>query len=117
MADPVTDGLSGLMGLLDQVEEVGLLAQVGVSLGLTLFFLLFTRYVLLKVAWRYVRSTEASWDNEILDPVANRLYIFVLLAGVELSMMWTLGRNDSIYSAVAPYFSGFYIVLLSLIHI
>jgi len=111
MADPITDGLSGLMGLLDQVEEVGLLAQVGVSLGLTLFFLLFTRYVLLKVAWRYVKSTDASWDNDILDPIANRLYIFILLAGVELSMMWTLGRNDSIYSAVAPYFSGAYIVL------
>jgi len=111
MADPITDGLSGLRELLGQVEEVGLLAQVGVSLGLTLFFLLFTRYVLLKVAWRYVKSTEATWDNDILDPVANRLYIFVLLAGVELSMMWTLGRNDSIYSAVAPYFSGFYIVL------
>ena len=41
----------------------------------------------------------------------NRVYIFVLLAGVELTMMWTLGRNDAIYSAVAPYFSAAYIVL------
>jgi small-conductance mechanosensitive channel len=111
MADPVTDGFSVLMEFLDEVEEMGVLAQLGVSLGVTLFVLLFTRYVVLKAAWRVVRRTDATWDNEILDPIANRLYIFVLLAGVELTMMWTLGRNDGIYSAVAPYFSGIYIIL------
>ena len=37
--------------------------------------------------------------------------MFVLLAGVELTMMWTLGRNDAFYTAVAPYFSGMYILL------
>jgi len=111
MADPVTDGLTAIDDLLKQVEEVGVLAQVGVSLGLTLFFLLFTRYVFLKAAWRVVNRTDASWDNEIIEPITNRLYIFILLAGVELSMMWTLGRNDAIYTAIAPYFSGIYIIL------
>ncbi len=111
MADPITDALTGLNGYLEEIEEIGILAQLGVSLGLTLFFLLFTRYVLLKIAWNVVKKTDAAWDNEILDPIANRLYIFVLLAGVELTMMWTLGRNDGIYTAVAPYFSGIYILL------
>ena len=111
MADPLTDVYSTLIGYLDEVEEIGIVAQVGVSLGLTLFFLLFTRYVVLKVAWRIVKKTDASWDNEILDPIANRVYVFVLLAGVELTMMWTLGRNDAIYTAIAPYFSGIYILL------
>jgi small-conductance mechanosensitive channel len=111
MADPLTDAYSTLIGYLDEVEEIGIVAQVGVSLGLTLSFLLFTRYVVLKVAWRIVKKTDASWDNEILDPIANRVYVFVLLAGVELMMMWTLGRNDAIYTAVAPYFSGIYILL------
>ena len=111
MADPITDAYSTLIGYLDEVEEIGIVAQVGVSLGLTLFFLLFTRYVVLSVAWRIVKKTDASWDNEILDPIANRVYVFVLLAGVELTMMWTLGRNDAIYTAVAPYFSGIYILL------
>lgn len=111
MADPITDALTGLNGYLEEIEEIGILAQLGISLGLTLFFLLFTRYVLLRIAWNFVKKTDASWDNEILDPIANRLYIFVLLAGVELTMMWTLGRNDGIYTAVAPYFSGIYILL------
>jgi len=111
MADPITDALTGLNGYLEEIEEIGILAQLGISLGLTLFFLLFTRYVLLRIAWNVVKKTDASWDNEILDPIANRLYIFVLLAGVELTMMWTLGRNDGIYTAVAPYFSGIYILL------
>ena len=111
MADPITDAFSTLMGYLEEVEEIGLLAQVGVSLGLTLVFLLLTRYVLLKAAWRVVKRTEATWDNDLLDPIANRVYIFILLAGVELTMMWTIGRNDAFYTAVAPYFSGIYILL------
>ena len=53
------------------------------------------RYIILKAAWRIVRKTDAEWDNEILDPLFNRVYIFVLTAGVELTMMWTLGRNDA----------------------
>ena len=111
MADPVTDSYSILLDLLEQVEEIGLIAQVGVSLGLTLVALLFTRYVLVKIAWKIVRRTEVEWDNEILNPIVNRLYVFILLAGVELSMMWTLGRKDEIYAAVAPYFSAIYIIL------
>ena len=106
MADPITDGFSTLAELLDEIEEIGIIAQIGVSLGVTLFALIFTRYILLKAAWRVVRRTEAEWDNEILDPLFNRVYVFVLMAGVELTMMWTLGRNDGLYTAVAPYFSA-----------
>ena len=111
MADPITDALTGLNGYLEEIEEIGIFAQLGISLGLTLFSLLITRYFLLRIAWNVVKKTDASWDNEILDPIANRVYIFVLLAGVELTMMWTLGRNDAIYTAVAPYFSAVYILL------
>jgi len=111
MADPIADAYSTVIGYLEEVEEIGILAQIGVSLGLTLFFLLFTRYVVLRVAWNVVKKTDATWDNEILDPIANRAYVFVILAGVELTMMWTIGRNDAFYTAVAPYFSGIYILL------
>ena len=111
MADPITDGFSALSELVDEIEEVGIIAQIGVSLGLTLFALVFSRYIILKAAWRVVRRTEAEWDNEILDPLFNRVYIFVMTAGVELTMMWTLGRNDAFYTAVAPYFSAIYILL------
>ena len=111
MAAPITDGFSTLAELLDEIEEIGIIAQIGVSLGVTLFALIFTRYILLKAAWRVVRRTEAEWDNEILDPLFNRVYVFVLMAGVELTMMWTLGRNDGLYTAVAPYFSAVYILL------
>jgi MscS family membrane protein len=111
MTDPITDGFSSLMGYLDEIKEMGLIAQVGFSLGLTLFIVLFFRYVLLKAAWNIVKKTDAAWDNEMLDPIANRIYVFILLAGVELTMMWTLGRNDAFYTAIAPYFSGIYIIL------
>ena len=111
MADPITDGFSALAGLLEEIEEIGIIAQIGVSLAVTLVALLVSRYIILKAAWRVVRRTDAEWDNEILDPMFNRVYIFVLTAGVELTMMWTLGRNDSFYTAVSPYFSAIYILL------
>ena len=111
MADQMTETIAPLLELFEQIEEMGVIAQVGVSLGLTLFGLLFTRYVLLRIAWRIVRRTEVEWDNDVLDPIANRLYVFVLVAGVEVTMMWTLGRKDEIYAAISPYFSGIYIVL------
>ena len=52
MADPITDGFSALAELLDEIEEIGIIAQIGVSLGLTLFALVFSRYIILKAAWR-----------------------------------------------------------------
>ena len=47
MADPITDGFSELAELLDEIEEIGIIAQIGVSLGITLFALIFTRYICL----------------------------------------------------------------------
>ena len=82
MSDPITEAFSTLGGLLEEIEEIGVIAQIGVSLGITLFALIFSRYIILKAAWRVVRRTEAEWDNEILDPLFNRVYIFVLTAGV-----------------------------------
>ncbi len=111
MAGPFSTAYEEFSEILQTIEEIGILAQLGVSLGLTLFSLLLTRYIVLRMAWRLVKRTEAEWDNDILDPIFNRLYIFLLLAGVELTMIWTLGRRDFIYAAVAPYFSGIYIVL------
>jgi len=111
MAGPFSTAYEEFSEILQMIEEIGILAQLGVSLGLTLFALLITRYIVLRMAWRLVKRTEAEWDNDILDPIFNRLYIFLLLAGVELTMIWTLGRRDFIYAAVAPYFSGIYIVL------
>ena len=46
MADPITDGFSALAELLDEIEEIGIIAQIGVSLGLTLFALVFSRYII-----------------------------------------------------------------------
>ena len=111
MADSMTEVIEPLVELFEKIEEIGVVAQVGATLGLTLFGMLFTRYVLLKMAWKIVKQTEAEWDNEVLEPIANRLYVFILMAGVEVTMMWTLGRKDEIYAAVAPYFSAVYIVV------
>tara|TARA_B100000959_G_scaffold278562_1_gene337131 strand:- start:999 stop:2336 length:1338 start_codon:yes stop_codon:yes gene_type:complete len=111
MADPVTEALTAVFEIIGTVEDEGTLAQIGFSIVGILFALLFTRYVILGIAWKLVKRTEAEWDNEMLDPIFLRLYAFILLAGVELAMMWTLGRKDAIYSAIASYTSAIYIIL------
>ena len=111
MAGPINELIATANDTLEQIEEVGVLAQIGVSLGLTIFALILTRYGVLRFAWKLVKRTNVEWDNDILDPIFLRLYCFILLSGVELSMMWTLGRNDEIYAAFAPYFSSLYIIL------
>jgi len=79
MADQLTETIAPLVELFEQIEEMGVIAQVGASLGLTLFGLLFTRYVLLRIAWRIVRRTEAEWDNDVLDPIAPFWINFIAL--------------------------------------
>ena len=87
MADPVTEALTAVFEIIGTVEDEGTLAQIGFSIVGILFALLFTRYVILGIAWKLVKRTEAEWDNEMLDPIFLRLYAFILLAGVELAMM------------------------------
>ena len=105
---PLVDILAGIDLISQWSEEI---AKILVSVLITLVGLFFTRYVLVKLAWRVVRRTEAEWDNNIILPIANRMYVFVLVAGLEISMRWTLGANNEIYSAISGYLNATYIIL------
>jgi len=105
---PLVDILAGVDLISDWSEEI---AKIIVSVLITLVGLFFTRYVLVKLAWRVVRRTEAEWDNNIIVPISNRMYIFVLVAGLEITMRWTLGANNEIYAATSGYFNATYIIL------
>ena len=95
---PMTDGL-------EDIEEMGLLYQLGFSFTLIFIALLSVRFGFSRLAWRIVKKTENEWDNAALGPVTNRLYIFVLSAGAELSIDWIdSGRDSAFYSGIEPYF-------------
>ena len=102
---PLTEGLS-------DIEEMGVLYQIGFSIVLVFIAMLSVRYGFARIAWRIVKKTENEWDNAALGPVTNRLYIFVLAAGTELSIDWIdTGSDSAFYSGIEPYFSATYILL------
>ena len=88
MADPITDGFSALAELLDEIEEIGIIARLSLA-GNHSVCTYFLQVHHSQSSMEDCEKTEAEWDNEILDPLFNRVYIFVLTAGVELTMMWT----------------------------
>ena len=105
LLSPMTDGLK-------DIEEMGLLYQLGFSTILIFVALLSVRFGFSRLAWRIVKKTENEWDNAALGPVTNRLYIFVLSAGTEISIDWIDSGGDSaFYSGIEPYFSAIYILL------
>ena len=92
---PMTDGLK-------DIEEMGLLYQLGFSIILIFIALLSVRFGFSRLAWRIVKKTENEWDNAALGPVTNRLYIFVLSAGTEISIDWIDSGGDSAFRGGEP---------------
>ena len=67
---PLVDILAGVDLISEWSEEI---AKIIVSVLITLVGLFFTRYVLVKLAWRVVRRTDAEWDNNIIIPISKRI--------------------------------------------
>ena len=112
MAGGIEDVFAPLTDAISDIEDMGLLYQIGFSLLLILVGLLSVRFGFSRIAWRIVKSTENEWDNAALVPVTNRIYIFVLSAGTEISIDWIdTGSDSAIYSTIEPYFSAIYILL------
>ena len=112
MAGEIESILSPLTEGLRDIEEMGVLYQIGFSIILVFIAMLSVRYGFARIAWRIVKKTENEWDNAALGPVTNRLYIFVLAAGTELSIDWIdTGSDSAFYSGIEPYFSATYILL------
>jgi MscS family membrane protein len=112
MAGELNNVFSPITEMLQQISDLGAIYQIGFCIGAIVFTLLVVKLVLSRVAWKIVKKTENDWDNAALIPIINRIYIFVLAAGLELSIDWIDGVGDSLfYLSIEGYFSATYILL------
>lgn len=103
--------MSQIEDAIDKLNELDSWMQWGVGLIATLFVLLIVRTLMKKVVLDIVRKTSFDWDDKLYAPVTKRMYTFILLSGIQLTMTWVMGDSDSFVELLNPFFQASYILL------
>ena len=85
--------------------------MVGFCIVLIAFALLVTKYAIANPWYRLAKSTKAEWDDLLFVPFSKRLYLFVIIGGIHLSIGWIKGLESDLFSNIAPLFSVSYILI------
>ena len=102
--------MSQIDDAIDQLNGLDSWAQWGVGLVATLLTLSIVRLLMKKVILDIVKKTAFDWDDKLYSPVTKRIYIFILFAGVNLTMNWVM-EGDSLVDSFNPFFQATYILL------
>lgn len=97
--------------VLDEANALESWAQYGLGAAVTLLTLLIVRFLMKKILLDFVKATKFKWDDELYRPVTQRLYSFILLVGVQLTLLWVRGEEDALNEALDPVFQAIYILL------
>ena len=97
--------------VIEQANGLDSWAQWALGAGLTLFTLFTVRFLMKKIILDFVKSTSFKWDDALYRPVTQRLYSFILFVGIQLTMLWVMGREHELNEALDPVFSAIYILL------
>jgi len=81
------------------------------GLVLTLFSITIVRFLMKKIVLDFVKATSFDWDDQLYRPVTQRLYSFIFFAGLQLTMLWVMGKEDELNVALDPVFQSTYIIL------
>ena len=96
--------------IISQINDLGALPKIGISIVLVSLSLLFSKYVIIRPCFKLVKKTKNELDDILVVPISNRLYFFVLIGGINLSIVWIDTQNNVIESLV-PIFSASYILI------
>ena len=97
--------------MLEQLSELNIWAKMGVCLLGIILSLLLAKYAIARPWYRIVRRTEAEWDDLLFAAFSSRLYVFVAVGGLHISIRWIDGADGDVLSALNDFFSVFYIIL------
>ena len=97
--------------LLDWVNGLDTWTQWAVGLSLTILTWASIRLVMRKVVLDFVRQTSIDWDDQLYSTVTKRLYVFILIVGVNMTMVWVIGKDDSFVKSITPFIQATYILL------
>ena len=100
-----------LSSIFETVESHGIWAMLGFCFALLIFALIVTNYGIARPWYRFVKSTAAEWDDLLFESFSKRLYFFVVVGSINLSVNWISGEDSELATTLAPLFSVFYILL------
>ena len=96
---------------IDWLNELDPWAQWGVGIVSTFMALGIVRLFMKKGVLDFVKKTEVKWDDMLYAPVSKRAYLFTFLLGIQLTMNWVLGIEDSFVESFTPFFEATYIII------
>ncbi|MBQ70607.1 MAG: hypothetical protein CMA65_03860 [Euryarchaeota archaeon] len=85
--------------------------QWSTGILLTLISVAIVQFLMKKVVLEFVKATSFDWDDQLYRPVTQRLYGFIVFAGLQLTMLWVMGEEDDLNVALDPVFQAIYILL------
>ncbi|DAC08813.1 MAG TPA: hypothetical protein D7H88_02550 [Candidatus Poseidoniales archaeon] len=97
--------------IIEQANGLDVWAQYVLGLGLTFVSLAIVHFLMKKIILDFVKATTFTWDDHLYRPVSQRLYLFVLLVGIQLTLLWIRGEEEDLNVALDPLFSASYILL------
>ena len=103
--------MSQMDDAIDKLNGLDTWAQWATGVVATLLTLAILRLVMRKVILNFIRRTGFDWDDQLYTPVTKRLYAFILVTGIHLTMTWVLGEDDSFVKLSSPFFQATYILL------
>ena len=96
---------------IDKLNGLDTWAQWATGVVATLLTLAILRLVMQKVILNFILRTGFDWDDKLYTPVTKRLYAFILVTGIHLTMTWVLGEDGSFVKLSSPFFQATYILL------
>ena len=95
----------------DKLNGLDVWAQWAFGIVATLLTLSIVRLLMVKILLDFVKRTSFDWDDKLYSPITKRIYIFILITGLLLTMTWIMGEDDSFVISINPIFQATYILL------
>jgi len=95
----------------DKLNGLDIWAQWVFGIVVTLLILSIVRLLMVKILLDFVKRTSFDWDDKLYFPITKRIYIFILITGLLLTMTWIMGEDDSFVISVNPVFQAIFILL------
>ncbi|HIF90628.1 MAG TPA: mechanosensitive ion channel family protein [Candidatus Poseidoniales archaeon] len=100
-----------LSSIIETVESYGTWAMIGFCFALLIAALILTKYGIARPWYRIVRSTAAEWDDLLFESFSKRLYLFIIVGSINLSVNWIIAADSEHIATLNPIFSVAYILL------
>ena len=96
--------------MLDQLDDLGVFPKIGICIVLVTLSIIFSKYAVIRPWFKLVKKTKNEWDDMLVVPISNRLYSFVLVGGINLSIVW-IDTENVVLETLMPFCSAIYIII------